>query len=58
MLRFGQDYVDAGAEYYKTQHRQRALHAAKRRAAQLGYQLIPMPSGQVEAKEATAAGTP
>ena len=61
MLRFGQDYVDAGAEYYEAQYRHRALHAAKRRAAQLGYQLIPMPNGQGEAKEAspaTAAGTP
>ena len=64
MLRFGQDYVDAGAEYYEAQYRHRALHAAKRRAAQLGYQLIPMPTGQGEAKEtspaspATAAGTP
>ena len=61
MLRFGQDYVDAGAEYYETQYRQRALHAAKRRAAQLEYQLIPMPSGEVvdnEASPATAVGTP
>ena len=61
MLRYGQQYVDAGAEYYEAQYRHRALHAAKRRAAQLGYQLIPMPSGQGEAKEvspAAAAGTP
>ena len=43
MLRYGQEYVDAGAEYYETQYQQRALRAAKRRAAQLGYQLIPMP---------------
>ncbi len=60
MLRFGQDYVDAGAEYYETQYRHRALNAAKRRAAQLGYQLIPMPMGQVEPKETfpgAAAGT-
>ena len=42
MLRFGQDYVDAGAEYYESQHQQRALRAAKRRAHQLGYQLVPM----------------
>ena len=42
MLRYGQDYVDAGAEYYETQYQQRALRAAKRRAAQLGYQLVPM----------------
>ncbi len=46
MLRYGQDYVDAGAEYYERQHQQRALRAAKRRAAQLGYQLVPMPDAQ------------
>ena len=42
MLRYGQQYVDAGAEYYERQYQQRALRAAKRRAAQLGYQLVPM----------------
>ena len=42
MLRYGQEYVDAGAEYYETQYQQRALRTAKRRAAQLGYQLVPM----------------
>ena len=41
MLRYGQEYVDAGAEYYETQYQQRALRTAKRRAAQLGYQLVP-----------------
>ena len=43
MLRYGQEYVDAGAEYYERRYQQRALRAAKRRAAQLGYQLVPMP---------------
>ena len=42
MLRYGQEYVDAGAEYYERQYQQRALRAAERRAAQLGYQLVPM----------------
>ena len=42
MLRYGQDYVDAGAEYYESQYQHRALRAAKRRAAQLGYQLVPL----------------
>ena len=42
MLRYGQGYMDAGAEYYEKQCRQRALHTAQRRAAQLGYQLAPM----------------
>ena len=40
MLRYGQEYVDAGAKYYESQYQQRALRAAKRRAAQLGYQLV------------------
>ena len=44
MLRYGQQYVDAGAEYYESQYRRRALRAAKQRAAQLGYQLVPIPS--------------
>ena len=42
MLRYGHRYVDAGAEYYEHQYRQRALHTARRRAAQLGYQLVPI----------------
>ena len=43
MLRYGQAYVDAGAEYYESQYHHRALRAAKRRVAQLGYQLGPCP---------------
>ena len=42
MLRYGQEYVDAGAKYYESQYQQRALRAAKRRAAHLGYQMVPM----------------
>ncbi len=42
MLRYGQQYVDAGAEYYERQYQQRALRTAQRRAAQLGYQLVPL----------------
>ena len=42
MLRYGQEYVDVGAEYYERQYQQRALRSAKHRAAQLGYQLVPM----------------
>ena len=42
MLRYGEEYIDAGAEYYDRQHQQRALRAARRRAARLGYQLVPM----------------
>ena len=46
MPRYGQECVDAGAEYHERQYQQRALRAAKRRAAQLGYQLAPMSDGQ------------
>ena len=42
MLRYDQAHVDAGAEHYERQYQHRALRAAKRRAAQLGYQLVPM----------------
>ena len=42
MLRYGHRYVDAGAEYYEHQYHQRALHTARRRAAQLGYHLVPI----------------
>ncbi len=42
MLRYGQGYMDAGAQYYESQYRERALRAAKQRAAQLGYRLVPI----------------
>ena len=42
MLKYRQEYVDAGAEYYERQYRKRALNNAKRRAAQLGYKLVPI----------------
>ena len=45
MLRYGQNYVDQGADYYEKQYRQRAFRAAQRRAAQLGYDLIPVSGG-------------
>ena len=49
MLRFGRDYLDAGADYYETQYQRRALRAAKRRAAQLGYELIPISDERLQA---------
>ena len=45
MLRYGQKYVDAGASYYESQYRQRALRNAKRRAAQLGTNWFLNPMG-------------
>ena len=46
MLRYGQEYVDAGAEYYESQYQQRALRAAKRRRRNWATQLVPMPDAQ------------
>ena len=46
VLRYGQEHMDAGAEYYERQYKQRALCAAQRRAAQLGYQLVPISDPQ------------
>ena len=42
MLRYGNGYVDAGAQYYESQYRARVLRAARQRAAQLDYRLVPI----------------
>ena len=57
MLRFGQDYVDAGAQYYESQYHERALRAAKRRAAQLGYELVPASDNQAQGPNLSLATT-
>ena len=54
MLRYGQRYVDAGAEYYEKQYRQRAVSNARRRAAQLGYKLVPADGEHDESVKALA----
>ena len=53
MLRYGQAYVDAGAEYYESQYHHRALRAAKLRVPQLGYQL-----GHLSNAQDQVAGVP
>ena len=58
MLRHGQNYVDQGAEYYEKQYRQRAFRAAQRRAAQLGYDLIPASSSNGQAATMLSSATP
>jgi len=40
MLRYGMKYVDRGAEHYGTQHRKQQVIHLKRKAAQLGLQII------------------
>ena len=40
MLRYGMKYVDQGAEFYEGQHRKKQVIHLKRKAAQLGLQII------------------
>ena len=40
MLRYGMKYVDQGMEFYETQHRKLQINSLKRKAAQLGLQII------------------
>ena len=58
MLKYGQKYVDAGAEYYERQYRKRALGNAKRRAAQLGYKLVPIVDDHGELPTTSVAISP
>ena len=44
MLRYGMPFVDKGAQYYNETHRQRQIRALKRKAAQLGFQLVEAPA--------------
>src|SRR4029077_787202 len=40
MLRYGMKYVDKGAELYEAQHRKQQVIHLKRKAAQLGFEII------------------
>ena len=40
MLRYGMKFVDQGAEFYETQHRKQQVIHLKRKAAQLGLEII------------------
>ena len=46
MLLRREPYQDLGADYYDKQHRERSIRNLKRRAAQLGLRLEPIPSGE------------
>ena len=40
MLRYGMKYVDRGAKFYETQHRQRQITQLKWKAAKLGFHVV------------------
>jgi len=44
ILRYGMKYVDQGANFYETQHRNQQLKQLKWKAAKLGYQLVLPPA--------------
>ena len=41
MLKYGQQYVDKGAEYYDQRNRQQQIEFVRKKAAQLGLQVTP-----------------
>jgi len=41
MLRFGQEYVDRGQQFYDDKYRQQQISLLHRKAAQLGFSIIP-----------------
>lgn len=47
MLKYGEDYVDKGQEYYEKQHQKRVLKNLNNRAKQLGFQLLNTNTGEV-----------
>jgi hypothetical protein len=40
MLKYGQQYIDKGTEYYEGRYRQQQLQFLRKKAAQLGFQII------------------
>jgi transposase len=44
MLRYGMQFVDRGAEFYEAQHRTLQINSLKRKAADLGFQIIEAPA--------------
>jgi len=42
MIKYGKPYVDAGMEYYEQRYRERVMAGLKRRASEMGFELLPM----------------
>lgn len=48
MLKYRQAYQDPGQDYYEQQYRERVLQNLKRRAKELGMDLIPNPTANIQ----------
>jgi hypothetical protein len=42
MLKYGQQYIDKGAEYYEQRNRQQQIEFVRKKAAQLGLEVTPV----------------
>lgn len=47
MLKYGDDYVDIGQEYYENRYKERVLKNLKNRANELGYSLLNIGTGEL-----------
>lgn len=43
MLKFGQDHLDRGTEFYERRQRDQQLQYLHKKAAQLGFQVVALP---------------
>jgi hypothetical protein len=41
MLKYGNEYVEKGVEFYEEQYRKRREASLRRKAKELGYELVP-----------------
>lgn len=49
MLRFGQEYVDRGQQFYEEKYRQQQISFLNKKAAQMGFSIVPAANPQVTA---------
>ena len=56
MLKYGQQYVDKGAEYYERRNRQQQIEFVRKKAAQLGLQVTPPMSETINQEVSGASG--
>lgn len=47
MLRFGQEYVDRGQQFYEEKYRQQQISFLNKKAAQMGFSIVPVANPQV-----------
>ena len=57
MLKHGGAYVDAGQNYYKVRYRSRVVQNLKRKAKELGYQLVEISGAQQKNNNNLISGT-